>query len=168
MRRPSVHTTLSLEQEPGLSDVTSGAAALHATIRASSVPGLSLLAAGAIPSNPAELLSSPDLKDILHEALTDYAWVVIDSPPVLAVADASLIANVVQGVLFVVAAERTVVPNALNALEQLDAANARFVGAVLNHVDLERNAFFYSSYYRHDYGRYYGAPTPSVRITTVT
>ena len=168
MRRPSVHTTLSLEQEPGLSDVTSGAAALHATIRASSVPGLSLLAAGAIPSNPAELLSSPDLKDILHQALTDYAWVVIDSPPVLAVADASLIANVVQGVLFVVAAERTVVPNALNALEQLDAANARFVGAVLNHVDLERNAFFYSSYYRHDYGRYYGASTPSVRITTVT
>jgi Mrp family chromosome partitioning ATPase len=81
--------------------------------------------------------------------------VIIDSPPVMAVTDASLIANLVGGVLFVVAAEQTMGPIAVNALDQLDGANATFVGAVLNRVDLERNAFFYSSYYRAEYGKYY-------------
>ena len=115
------------------------------------------MTAGTTPTNPAELLSSPKLKELLTSLVADFAWVIIDSPPVMAVTDASLIANVAGGVLFVVAAEQTMGPIAINALDQLDGANARFVGAVLNRVNLERNAFFYSSYYRPEYGKYYGS-----------
>ena len=95
------------------------------------------------------------MKQLLSTLAEEFAWVIIDSPPVMAVTDASLIANVVAGVLFVVAADQTMGPMALNAVDQLDSANATFVGAVLNRVDVERNAFFYSSYYRQEYTQYY-------------
>jgi Mrp family chromosome partitioning ATPase len=78
----------------------------------------------------------------------------------MAVSDAALVAHVSAGVLFVIGSEQTTVPAALNALEQLEAANARFVGAVLNRVELERNSFFYSDYYRPEYQKYYMAPKP--------
>jgi succinoglycan biosynthesis transport protein ExoP len=155
MRRPAVHVALQQEQSPGLSDVASGRISLATATRESSIPNLWVLTAGTTPRNPAELLSSPILKEVLQALAKDFAWVIIDSPPVMAVTDASLIANLVGGVLFVVAAEQTMGPIAVNALDQLDGANASFVGAVLNRVDLERNAFFYSSYYRAEYGKYY-------------
>jgi succinoglycan biosynthesis transport protein ExoP len=155
MRRPAIHVALGEELAPGLSDVASGRTPLSTTTRETSIPGLWVLTAGTTPRNPAELLSSPRLQELLASLTRDFAWVIVDSPPVMAVTDASLIANLVGGVLFVVAAEQTMGPIAINALDQLDGANAAFVGAVLNRVDLERNAFFYSSYYRAEYGKYY-------------
>jgi polysaccharide biosynthesis transport protein len=159
MRRPSVHKVLLEDQAPGLAEVVGGLSLAPGVVRQTSVPFLSMMSAGASPSNPAELLSSPLFKQMLDALSREFAWIIIDSPPVMAVTDASLIANVVGGVLFVVAAERTMGPNAVNALEQLDAASATCVGAILNRVDLERNAFFYSSYYRHEYGQYYVSTT---------
>jgi capsular exopolysaccharide synthesis family protein len=155
MRRPSIHQALGERQEPGLSEVAAGILSAANTVRTSSIPGLFVLPAGAIPPNPAELLSSPTFKALLATLSEGFAWIIIDSPPVMAVTDASVIANVTGGVLFVVAAEQTNGAVAANALAQLDGASAAFVGAVLNRVDLERNAFFYSSYYRHEYGKYY-------------
>ena len=73
----------------------------------------------------------------------------------MAVIDASVIAHVAGGVLFVVSSENTSRPAAIKALEQLDAAKANFVGAVLNRVDMKRNAYFYSPYYRREYSAYY-------------
>jgi capsular exopolysaccharide synthesis family protein len=158
MRRPSIHKALLAHQEPGLSEAVTSGLLAPGIVQATAIPGLSILSSGATPPNPSELLSSPHLKELLNALTEQYAWVVIDSPPVMAVTDASLIANVVGGVLFVVAAEKTLAPIAMNALEQLEGASAWFVGAVLNRVDLERNAFFYSSYYRHEYSQYYGHP----------
>jgi capsular exopolysaccharide synthesis family protein len=155
MRRPAIHKALGEPQKPGLSEAAAGMVSAVAAVRPSTIPGLWMLTAGATPSNPAELLSSPAFKQILAMLSESFAWIIIDSPPVMAVTDASLIANVTGGVLFVVAAEQTNGPVAVNALAQLDGASATFIGAVLNRVDLERNPFFYSSYYRHDYGKYY-------------
>ena len=73
----------------------------------------------------------------------------------LAVTDASVIANVVSGIIFVVGTEMTSRHPAHLALEQLENANGRFVGAVLNRVDLQRNAYYYSHYYRREYSDYY-------------
>ena len=81
---------------------------------------------------------------------------IVDSPPTVPVTDASIIAHQVAAVLFVVGSESATLPATRRALEQLDATNARFLGAVLNGVDLQRNAFFYSPYYRREYGHYYG------------
>jgi hypothetical protein len=74
----------------------------------------------------------------------------------MAVTDASLAANLAHGVLFVVGAEMTSRRIAQRAVEQLEMGQARFLGAVLNRVDLEHNAYYYSRYYRSDYGGYYG------------
>jgi Mrp family chromosome partitioning ATPase len=72
------------------------------------------------------------------------------------VTDASIIAHVASAVIFVVGSEVASLPAAVRALEQLDATHARFLGAVLNGVNLQRNSFFYSPYYRREYSQYYG------------
>jgi succinoglycan biosynthesis transport protein ExoP len=155
MRRPQVHTILNTEQTPGLSDLLGGTAIADNVIRRTTIEGLSVLPSGVPLPNPAELLSSDRLAQLIAALRERFDWVVIDSPPVLAVTDASLLAHACSGVVFVVAAEKTDRPTALKAIEQLDGANAQFLGAVLNQVDLTRNAFFYAPYYRRDYTAYY-------------
>jgi capsular exopolysaccharide synthesis family protein len=155
MRRPRVHEVFGVSQEPGLSELVAGMVTADAVIYPSGLDGLSLVAAGHIPPNPAELLSSPHFRRVLAGLSERFEWVLIDTPPVMAITDASLVAHVASGVLFVVGSELTGVPAALNALEQLEAAKARFVGAVLNKVQLDRNAFFYSDHHRAEYRRYY-------------
>ena len=101
-----------------------------------------MLAAGRTPPNPAELIGSKRFQDFLASLHDHFDWVVVDSPPVMAVTDAALAAHSASGVLFVVGAEMTSRHAAKRALEQLEHASARFVGAVLNKVDLEPNPEF--------------------------
>lgn len=155
MRRPRMHEALGRSQEPGLSNVLVGEASLADATRATTVPNLTLLAAGHIPPNPAELLSSPKYVELIAELKRRYDWVVIDAPPVMPVTDASVVANNSSGVLFVVGSEMTPRNNAMAAVEQLRGANAKFIGAVLNRVDIRRHAYYYSPYYRKEYGKYY-------------
>jgi len=84
-----------------------------------------------------------------------FDWVIVDTPPVMAVTDSSVAAHVTGRVLFVIGAEMTSRYNALRALEQLEHVHAKFVGAVLNRVDLEHHGYYYSQYYRREYGEYY-------------
>ena len=84
----------------------------------------------------------------------------------MAVTDASLAAHLAAGVLFVVAADQTKGPAAANALTQLDSANARFVGTVLNGVNFKRDSFYYGEHYSREYGDYYSAPTSETAATT--
>jgi succinoglycan biosynthesis transport protein ExoP len=155
LRRPRVHEVFHVPMQPGLSELLVGRAKPSEAIRSADVPNLWVLGAGLTSGNPAELLSSQRFKTVLAALLEHYDWIVIDSPPVMAVTDASILSHTASAVLFVVTADRTNRANARAALDQLDAARATFVGAVLNGVDLERNAFFYSQYYRREYGAYY-------------
>jgi len=155
MRRPRDHEIFGETQEPGLSNVLTGNSKPTDAIRTSTIPNLAVLPSGVIPPNPAELLASKRYQEFLAAVQTEYDWVVIDSPPVLAVADAAIQANNATGVLFVVAADRTTRQAARAALEQLRAASAKVVGVVLNGVNVRRNPYYYSHYYRKEYGRYY-------------
>ncbi len=155
MRRPRVHVMLQQAQSPGLSEAIGGGWAATQCAVGTSVPNLWLVPAGAIPLNPSELLSSEQCQQFIAALPESFDWIIIDSPPVMAVTDASLIAHLTAGVLFVVSAEQTKGPAAANALNQLDGANARFVGAVLNGVNFKRNAFYYGDHYSHKYGAYY-------------
>jgi len=157
LRRPRLHKIFGHQQEPGLSDLIIGKAKVSEVVRKSHIDGLSVLPAGSAPPNPAELLLSPRFKGFISKLPDAFDWVITDSPPVMAVTDASIVAHVVSGVLFVVGSEMTSRHAAQVALEQLDSAKASFVGAVLNRVDLERNAFYFSQYYRREYGDYYTA-----------
>jgi capsular exopolysaccharide synthesis family protein len=155
MRRARQHEIFSRRQAPGLSDLVMGTVKASDAITKTDISGLWLLPSGHLPANPTELLSSLRFRNVLDALTQQVDWVIIDSPPAMAVIDASVIAHTVGGVLFVVAAEKTSRPAAIKALEQLDAAKANFVGVVLNRVDVDRNAFYYSPYYRQDYGQYY-------------
>ena len=156
MRRPRVHEIFGTEQEPGLSNILTGVSkSADAIRRCPTVHGLWLLSSGHIPPNPAELLGSHRFRDFIGSLEEHFDWVVIDSPPVLVVTDSSIVANSAAGVVFVVGSDKTSRQAARTAVEQLDAANARIIGSVLNRVNLARHQYYYSSYYRKEYSKYY-------------
>jgi polysaccharide biosynthesis transport protein len=155
LRRPKAHEIFDVAQEPGLSNLIVGNAKASEAVRKSSVAGLWVMPSGRMPPNPAELLGSQRFKDFLMSLKKHFDWVIIDSPPVMAVTDAALVAHNATGVVFVVGAEMTSRHAAKTAIDQLQQAQAKFVGAVLNRVDLERNSYYYSQYYRREYAEYY-------------
>ena len=162
MRRPRVHEIFEFSQEPGLSNLLVGDCKPSEAVRkVTGIPGLAVLPAGMIPPNPAELLGSKRFDEYFATLSEHFDYVVIDSPPVLAVADASILANTASGVVFVVGADQTSRHAARAAIDQLHAVQAHVIGAVLNRVDLEHNPYYYSTYYRKEYSRSY-AQAPAV------
>ena len=155
MRRPRVHNVFGLKQEPGLSNLMVGNAKASETVHKTPVPGLWVLGAGRIPPNPAELIGSQRFRDFLNSLKEHFDLILVDSPPVMAVTDAAIAAHAANGVVFVVGAEMTSRNAARAAVEVLEQGRAHLVGAVLNRVELERNAYYYSHYYRREYGAYY-------------
>lgn len=162
MRRSRVHQVLNLDARPGLAELLTEQRSWDQVVRPyEGDPQLSLdvMLAGDEPDNPTELLSSARCKAMLAKASRDYDWVIVDSPPVLAVTDASILANTPSDVLFVVGSEINRLQTITKALEQLEVAKASFIGAVLNRARIDRNSFYYSDYIRKEYGEYYGGPT---------
>jgi capsular exopolysaccharide synthesis family protein len=154
MRKPRVHTVFGLQREPGLSNLLVGNAKASESVHATNVQGLWVMPAGLLPPNPAELLGSKRFKDFLISLSQHFDWVLIDTPPVMAVTDSSVVAHLATGVLFVSA--ETSRQAAQRALDQLEQARAKFVSAVLNRVDLQHNAWLLAV--RQSYGEYYAAP----------
>ena len=157
LRRPQLHKVFQIDQEPGLSNLIVGGIKPSEVIRKTSIPGLWLLPAGRIPPNPAELLGSARFLEFFRSFSEHFDWVVIDTPPVMAVADAASVAHAVTGVLFVVRSESVSRYAAQTAIEQLDNTRARIIGAILNRVDLDRHTYYYSQYYRKEYSDYYAS-----------
>jgi capsular exopolysaccharide synthesis family protein len=157
MRRPRVHEALRMEREPGLSNLLVGGAKANEVMRKTSVDNFYVLPAGTTPPNPAELLGSKRFAELLNSMRDHFDLVVIDTPPVMAVTDAAVIGYRASGVLFVAAADATSRHAAQTALDQLERARVRFIGAVLNRVDLEGHSYYYSKYYRKEYAGYYTA-----------
>jgi succinoglycan biosynthesis transport protein ExoP len=155
MRRPRVHTVFRKSQKPGLSNLLVGDAKASEVVQKTLTPGLWIISSGVVPPNPAELLGSKRFKDFILSLGEHFDWVLIDTPPIMAVTDSSVVAHLVSGVLFVVGAEMTSRHAAQRAVEQLLNTQAKFVGAVLNRVDLQHNAYYYSQYYRRSYSEYY-------------
>jgi succinoglycan biosynthesis transport protein ExoP len=170
MRKPRVHEVFGAPATPGLSNLLVGNVTASEAIRESDTPGFWIMPAGTLPPNPAELLGSKRFRDFAAFLLQYFDWVIIDTPPVMAVTDAAITANLAHGVLFVVGSEMTSRRIAQRAVEQLELGHAKFLGAVLNRVDLEHNAYYYSRYYRAEYGNYYGPegmPTESQSADSV-
>lgn len=160
LRRPVVHTIFPCPQEPGLSNILTSQATLQDGLCESGVPGLSVLTAGRIPPNPPELLGSKRFEELLASLSADVDWVIVDSPPVMAVTDASLMTKHASGVLFVVAARTARRGNVRRALEQLVNVRAPLLGVVLNRVELDRGAGPYGREDRQQDARYHQAATP--------
>ncbi len=132
-RKPRVHKIFKLPNpDAGLASVMSGDATLAQAIQPCPVPNLSLLPCGPRPANPAELLTSPLFADMLKKLRESFDFVIVDTPPVLAVSDPSAVAPRVDGVLLVFRMTKNARPVAERAREQLDAVGARVVGVIVN------------------------------------
>jgi succinoglycan biosynthesis transport protein ExoP len=154
MRRPGVHRGLGLENECGLSELLGGQATLAQSVQRLVEPDVWVITAGAPPPNPSELLGSERMESLLAQVKTGpFDWVIIDTPPVLAVSDASILTPWVSGVTFVVGSEMTRRRLAERAIDTLAAGRPRILGAVLNRVDVSRNRYYYARHY--GYGNQY-------------
>jgi polysaccharide biosynthesis transport protein len=160
MRKPRIHSVLAVNQEPGLSNVLVGTSKVSEAVHKTAVANLWVLPAGVIPPNPAELLGARRFKDLLATLQKHFDWVILDTPPVMAVTDSCVVAHLTNGVLFVVGAEMTSRYSAARAIEQIVHAKGHLMGGVLNRVDLAHNPYYYSQYYRREYGSYY-QPAPA-------
>ncbi|MFO0944508.1 MAG: polysaccharide biosynthesis tyrosine autokinase [Planctomycetota bacterium] len=145
-RRPTIHKLFGLSNDSGLSTVIKGGAELPDVVQKTKVENLSVLVAGPKPTNPAELLTSPRFKEMIDLLREKFDFVIFDSPPVLAVTDASVIAARVDGVLMGIQITRNGRPTAKEAVEKLDAIGARILGVVVNGVGWKRaDAYRYGS-----------------------
>jgi capsular exopolysaccharide synthesis family protein len=162
MRRPGLHRTMGIENQGGLSHVLTAQARVRDVVRRTHDPNLLVMTAGRTPPNPSELLGSERMRQLLQNlAIGPFDWVIIDTPPVLAVTDAVILAAHLSGLAFVVGAEMTRRAHAERAIETLQTGQPRIVGVVLNRVDFNRNKYYYSRYYGYQYKSYYGPATPS-------
>ncbi|MCR8929529.1 CpsD/CapB family tyrosine-protein kinase [Priestia megaterium] len=146
LRKPTAHYTFRLENHVGLTNVLTKQSTLGQAVQGTEVPELFLLTSGPIPPNPAELLASNNMTELLKEMKEEFDMVVFDTPPVLAVADAQILANQVDGSILVVSSGKTDKEAAVKAKELLLKANAKVLGAVLNNRKMEEGSDYYYYY----------------------
>jgi capsular exopolysaccharide synthesis family protein len=146
VRRPSLHLMFDLEQEPGLSDLLAGHARAKDVIRPSGVANLSVLPAGRVSPDAAELVGSKRFVELLAVLEGLYDRVVLDSSPVLAVADATILGRAAGGIVFVVSAEATGRKEVASAVTRLEEAGGQVIGVILNRVNLADQPGYYGDY----------------------
>lgn len=155
LRRPRIQDLLGMEPTVGLTTVLVGCAALsHAIQEYDPVPNLAVVTSGAIPPNPAELLQSQAMSDLLDQFRADYDVVLVDAPPLLPVTDAAILAAVSDGALIVARHGKTSREQLRQSMQRLEAVGGRALGVVLNMVP-DRGE---SGAYGHGYRRGYAAP----------
>lgn len=147
LRRPRVHNALGMSNQVGLSDVFRGQMDIRDVARYSKVKDLAVITSGALPPNPAELLGSVRMAQILARLVESASVVIIDSPPFV-VTDSTVLASKVDGVLLVIQPGKTHAEAARTMLAQLNRAGAHVVGVVLNRVSRKNGSYY--GYYRYE------------------
>lgn len=154
LRRPSQHKLIEAPNESGLSTLLTSFDSLTSVAIKTNYPNLTIIPSGPIPPNPTELLSSGRMKDVLSEADALFDVIIIDSAPVLGLADAPTLSAIVDGVVFVVEADRGRYGALKTALSRLRMVNPRILGGLLTKFDTRRGGGRYSSYYGYEYYEY--------------
>ena len=150
LRKPRLIQFFTDNRGPGVTNVLAGEANLWASLVNTMLPTLKVLPSGPIPPNPTELLGSQGMRKILDDCAKAADIVLVDGPPVLALADAITLAPMADGVLLVADAQDTHRGAVEHAREQIDRVHARVIGAVLNNFDPSKagaQAYYYQDYY---------------------
>jgi capsular exopolysaccharide synthesis family protein len=156
LRRPSIHKTLGMGPHSGLSNVLTGSATLdEAIVRTTVLPNLFVLPAGTPPPNPAELLASSNMRDVLLQLREQYDHIVIDTPPSLSVTDAVVLSPRADAVILVIRSGQTSKHALRRSRDILFQVNAKLVGVLLNAVDLTSPDYYYYYEYQGKYAGYY-------------
>ena len=155
MRRPSLGRLLIEKSSPGLSNLLAGLCTMEQAIRRHIRPNLDVIFSGEIPPNPLELLGSPRFAQLIEGLKGRYDYILIDTPPVGIVSDACEVASHTHGVLFLVHQNETEKDTVIRGIRQLELANAKLLGFVLNGVAPEggkRYKYRYKYGYKYKYG----------------
>jgi capsular exopolysaccharide synthesis family protein len=143
LRKPTVHRSFGVNNLFGFTTVLTKQATLASSVLDTEEKDLYILTSGPIPPNPAELLSSKSMEQFMEEAKEQFDYVLFDTPPLLAVADPQILANKVDGSIFVVYSGRTQIDQAKKAKELLENAQSKLIGVVLNHKEMKNNEYYY-------------------------
>ena len=156
LRRPSIHKTLGMGPRSGLSNVLTGSATLESAITHSPIlPNLDVLPAGTPPPNPAELLASTNMRDVLQELRGRYDHIVVDTPPTLSVTDAVVLSPRADAIVLVIRSGQTTKQALRRSRDILMQVNAKVSGVLLNAVDLSSPDYYYYYEYQGKYAGYY-------------
>lgn len=152
LRRPNAHNFFDLPNGKGVSNVLAGQIDAAAAVVQTDVPSVSLMTAGDIPPNPTELIMGAQLPAMIERLTGIYDTVIVDSAPVLGIADAIILSRQVEATIFVIETGETSVKAAQNALQRLAAGGAHVVGAVLTKYDPGMLGYGGAYGYRYEYG----------------
>lgn len=159
LRKTGVARVLALDNSKGLTTLLTGQHDLESSLQQSAqLPALWFLTSGEVPPNPAELLSSDRMLEVLAELRTRFEHIIIDSPPVLAVTDATVLSRVADGVVLVAESGATPRAGLARTTQILENAGAKILGVAMNKIDVRRDG-----YYGNYYGKYYGDGYPDGR-----
>jgi len=151
-RKPRIHRMFALSNsELGLASVVADQADLGAVIQGCEIENLSLLPCGPRPANPAELLTTPKFQEMLDDLRANYDFVILDTPPVLAVSDPAAVAPRADGVILVFRMTKDARPAAERALDDLNAVGGRILGVVVNGSTEREMGYGYGHSYRYNY-----------------
>lgn len=157
LRNPSLHKAFDVPNHKGLSNYLSGAADPAEVTQPTGVKGLFLMSSGPIPPNPAELLHGARMVDLASLGAKRFDYVIIDSPPLLGLADALILGDVAQATLLVVAANSTRQGAVEAALKRLRHSRSNVLGAVMTKFDMSKASYGYGYGYDYQYTYSYGA-----------
>ncbi len=169
MRRPKLCNYLNLaKSELGLSTILSGdkkvsIAAVNRVAQQFEETRLDLITSGPVPSNPSELLGSPKMTEFLKVLRGMYDYIIFDTPPLLPVTDAAVLASQVDGVILVVHAGKTKKPQFQGCRAAVESVNGRILGVVLNKIPEQASGYNYG--YKYSYSPGYGIRTEKVIVT---
>lgn len=168
LRRPNIARLLNLKANPGLSNFLVGQTPEQDVVRNTDYPGLSVLLSGDIPPNPSELLGSSYMVEVLEQFKQRYDYVVLDMTPVNVVADASILAPKIDGVVLVARQGQSRKDSFRSAIEQIEFVDAKILGVVLNDASTDSSGRYGNSK-KYGYGYGYGyAASAGGRNTTRT
>lgn len=146
LRKPTVHYTFQMINSVGLTNVLTRQISFNEAIRETDVENLHILTSGPIPPNPSELLASNAMKKLLEDTKEYFDLVLFDAPPILAVTDAQVLANLTDGSVLVTSSGSTDKDAAIKAKDLLKNAKAKLLGAILNNKKITNDASYYYYY----------------------
>ncbi|MBG88642.1 MAG: capsular biosynthesis protein [Verrucomicrobiales bacterium] len=152
LRRPSLHKRLDIENSPGLTDYLLGQGKLEDVIQKTDQADLDLLPSGKLPSSAMGILNSQQMRDFVKEVQSRYDFILLDSPPLMGVSDATVLTSMVDLTLLVIQYRKYPQSLAVRSRQMIEKVGGTLLGIVLNNINVSSDAsyYYYSGYHYHD------------------